>query len=87
MGGRLKVRAGAEGPRRAADGSRPSCVPGPCRGPSTPIGHIGHSGGFPGINSQLDIYLGKGYTVAVMSNSDPPAADRVAQRIRTLILR
>jgi hypothetical protein len=39
MGGRLKVRAGAEGPRRAADGSHPSYVPGRCRGPSTPIGH------------------------------------------------
>jgi CubicO group peptidase (beta-lactamase class C family) len=48
---------------------------------------VGHGGGFPGINSQLDIYLGKGYTVAVMSNYDPPAAGRVAQRIRTLLLR
>jgi hypothetical protein len=36
MGGRLKVMAGAEGPRRAADGSRPSCVPSPCRGPIPP---------------------------------------------------
>ncbi|HYO73457.1 MAG TPA: serine hydrolase [Archangium sp.] len=48
---------------------------------------VGHGGGFPGINSQLDIYLGKGYTVAVMSNYDPPAAGRVAQKIRTLLLR
>lgn len=48
---------------------------------------IGHGGGFPGINSQLDIYLGKGYTVAVMSNYDPPTAGRVARRIRTLLLR
>ena len=47
---------------------------------------IGHGGGFPGINSQLDIYLGKGYTVAVMSNYDPPSAQRVARRIRTLLL-
>jgi CubicO group peptidase (beta-lactamase class C family) len=53
-----------------------------------PGGHIvGHGGGFPGINSQLDIYLGRGYTVAVMSNYDPPAAGRVARRIRTLLLR
>lgn len=48
---------------------------------------VGHGGGFPGINSQLDIYLGKGYTVAVMSNYDPPAAGRVAEKIRTLLLR
>jgi CubicO group peptidase (beta-lactamase class C family) len=47
---------------------------------------VGHSGGFPGINSQLDIYLGKGYTVAVMSNYDPPAASRIADRIRSLLL-
>ncbi|HYH97660.1 serine hydrolase domain-containing protein [Hyalangium sp.] len=48
---------------------------------------VGHGGGFPGINSQLDMYLGKGYTVVVMSNYDPPAAGRVSQRIRTLLLR
>lgn len=47
---------------------------------------IGHGGGFPGINSKLDIYPVKGYTVAVMSNYDPPSAERVAQRIRTLLL-
>src|SRR5262245_61945307 len=41
---------------------------------------VGHGGGFPGINSQLDIYLDKGYTVAVMSNFDPPAAQRVADK-------
>jgi len=38
MGGGLKVRAGAEGPRRAADGGCPSSVPGRCRGPSPPMG-------------------------------------------------
>jgi CubicO group peptidase (beta-lactamase class C family) len=48
---------------------------------------FGHNGGFPGINSQLDIYPEQGYTVVVMSNYDPPAAGRVAQRIRTLLLR
>jgi CubicO group peptidase (beta-lactamase class C family) len=29
---------------------------------------VGHSGGFPGISSNLDMYLEKGYTVVVMSN-------------------
>lgn len=47
---------------------------------------VGHGGGFAGINSQLDIYLGRGYTVAVMSNYDPPAAQRVARRVRALLL-
>lgn len=46
---------------------------------------VGHGGGFPGINSQLDIYLDKGYTVAVMSNYDPPAAGRVADKAKVLI--
>jgi len=48
---------------------------------------VGHSGGFPGINSQLDIYSGLGYDVAVMSNYDPPAATLVANKLRTLICR
>lgn len=46
---------------------------------------VGHGGGFPGINSQLDMYLDSGYTVAVMSNYDPPAAQRVAGKIRQLL--
>jgi len=48
---------------------------------------VGHSGGFPGINSQLDIYSGLGYDVAVMSNYDPPAAMLVAGKLRSLICR
>jgi CubicO group peptidase (beta-lactamase class C family) len=45
----------------------------------------GHGGGFPGINSALEMYLDEGYTVAVMSNYDPPAAERVADKLRTLL--
>ena len=45
----------------------------------------GHSGGFPGINSNLDIFLDSGYTVAVMSNYDPPAAQFVANKARELL--
>ena len=48
---------------------------------------VGHGGGFPGINSQLDIYCGPGYDVAVMSNYDPPAAMHVAGKLRSLICR
>jgi CubicO group peptidase (beta-lactamase class C family) len=47
---------------------------------------VGHGGGFPGINAKLDIYLNSGYTVAVMSNYDPPAAEVIAREIRKLIL-
>ena len=46
----------------------------------------GHGGGFPGINSDLAMYLDKGYTVAVMSNYDPPAAQRVSDKLREWIL-
>ena len=48
---------------------------------------VGHGGGFSGINSKLDIYLDSDYTVAVMSNYDPPAAERVSQELRNLICR
>lgn len=48
---------------------------------------VGHGGGFPGINSDLNVYLDLGYTVAVMSNYDPPAAQRVSARMRELIAR
>lgn len=43
---------------------------------------VGHGGGAPGMNSQLDIYLDDGYTVVVLANLDPPAAQRVANYIR-----
>lgn len=47
---------------------------------------VGHSGGFPGINSQLDIYLDSGYIVAVMSNVDMGATP-LARAIRKFIAR
>jgi len=43
---------------------------------------VGHSGGFPGINGNLDIFLDKGYIVAVLSNYDrgaTPVADKINQ--------
>ena len=39
---------------------------------------VGHGGGFPGISSNLDIYLDSSYTVAVMSNYDPGTAELVS---------
>jgi CubicO group peptidase (beta-lactamase class C family) len=47
---------------------------------------VGHSGGFAGINSQLDIYLDSGYVVAVMSNIDMGASP-LARAIGKLIAR
>ena len=46
---------------------------------------VGHSGGFPGINSELQMYTDLGYTVIVMSNYDPPAASRVVDRVGKLL--
>jgi CubicO group peptidase (beta-lactamase class C family) len=46
---------------------------------------VGHSGGFPGINSQLDIYVGEDYTVAVMSNYGG-GAQPIIEKARTLLL-
>jgi len=42
---------------------------------------VGHGGGFPGINTQLDMYLDSGYTVAVMCNDDDGAM-RVIEKTR-----
>jgi CubicO group peptidase (beta-lactamase class C family) len=40
-----------------------------------PLGRVvGHGGGFPGLNGQLDMYLDAGYTVAVLSNYDRGAS-------------
>lgn len=40
----------------------------------SPAGRIvGHGGGFPGLNSHLDIFLDKGYVLVVMSNYDSGA--------------
>jgi D-alanyl-D-alanine carboxypeptidase len=38
---------------------------------------FGHNGGAPGVNGELTI-CDSGYTIAVLSNLDPPAATRVA---------
>jgi CubicO group peptidase (beta-lactamase class C family) len=43
---------------------------------------VGHGGGAPGMNGQLDIYLDGGYTVVVLANLDPPAAQGVANYVR-----
>jgi CubicO group peptidase (beta-lactamase class C family) len=47
---------------------------------------VGHSGGFDGINSQLDIYVDSGYIVAAMSNYDNGASP-LANRIGGILAR
>jgi CubicO group peptidase (beta-lactamase class C family) len=49
-----------------------------------PDGPVGHSGGFDGISSNLDIYLGSGYVAVVMSNYGGGSAP-VTAKMRELI--
>jgi CubicO group peptidase (beta-lactamase class C family) len=46
---------------------------------------VGHSGGFSGINSQLDIHLDTGYMIIVMSNYDPPIAQQIVTKIGQIL--
>ena len=45
---------------------------------------VGHSGGFPGISANLDIYLTSGYSVAVLSNYGR-AAMPIVRKARSLL--
>jgi CubicO group peptidase (beta-lactamase class C family) len=47
-------------------------------------GTVGHSGGFPGISSNLDIFKGTGYVAVVMSNYGG-GSQPVVEKIRTLV--
>ncbi|MBI9043339.1 MAG: beta-lactamase family protein [Anaerolineaceae bacterium] len=46
---------------------------------------MGHGGGFPGINSRLDMYPDQEICVAVMSNYDPRTAEKVTTRLRYML--
>ena len=45
---------------------------------------VGHSGGFPGINANLDMFLDSGYTSVVMSNYSH-GAQPIASKIKELL--
>jgi len=45
---------------------------------------VGHSGGHPGVSAMFQMYMGKGYTVIVLSNYDG-AAQMVGRRLREMI--
>ena len=47
---------------------------------------VGHGGGAPGVNTMLQIYPDLGYSVIVLSNYDPPAAEDIAAKARELLL-
>ncbi|HEX6560139.1 MAG TPA: serine hydrolase domain-containing protein [Longimicrobiales bacterium] len=53
--------------------------------PNGPLPGIGIAGGAGGINAVLEGELPGGYDVAVMTNLDPPAAERVGRFIRELL--
>jgi D-alanyl-D-alanine carboxypeptidase len=46
------------------------------------VGAVGHSGGAPGMNGDLRIFPSSGYVIAVLSNLDPPAANRISSFIQ-----
>jgi CubicO group peptidase (beta-lactamase class C family) len=43
---------------------------------------LGIAGGAPGLNAALEWMPDRGYVVIVLSNFDPPSAEKVARRIR-----
>ncbi len=47
---------------------------------------VGHSGGFPGISANLDVFVETGHVVAVLSNHGMVAA-AVSEELRALVLR
>ena len=47
---------------------------------------VGHSGGFPGISANLDVFVERGYVTVVLSNLSM-AATELSQELRTLLLR
>lgn len=47
---------------------------------------FGHGGGAPGMNGMLVICPVSGYTIAVLSNIDPPAASRISEFITNRML-
>jgi D-alanyl-D-alanine carboxypeptidase len=59
--------------------------PGKGTPPPRDRGKLGWNGGAPGINAVLEADLATGYTIIVLGNYDPPAAETVARTIRRIL--
>ena len=46
---------------------------------------VGHGGGAPFMNTNLDMYWGSSFTVIVLANRDPRIAEQVSGYIRERI--
>ena len=57
-------------------------APKPANAPFASMRGIGVAGGAPGLNGALETALPGGYTMVVLSNYDPPAAEDVAAKVR-----
>jgi CubicO group peptidase (beta-lactamase class C family) len=55
--------------------------------PGRVSGSLGIAGGSPGVNAAFLIDADRGYTVVVLCNGDPPAAEKALKKIRGLLPR
>ncbi len=61
----------------------------PAASDNNPLAGVGFgaAGGSPGVNALLDIEFDSGYTMIVLSNYDPPTAERTGRQIRAIMKR